>query len=168
MRVLPKMVGFTTYGSVRDTAETELTALEDPFKLSTHQESFQSGCFTTLANGIKTLVNCTYAASLNIPLNKDNKTESVKTAQRTQELLQQNGWEGRFTTSSDRPNLESLFAAIADGVDYMPDASYTKNISGVKCMLQAYTAFSQPSSPMLSLRMMCSKDVAVIGEPNWN
>lgn len=171
MTVAPRIVSIAYSPGVQKVAEDELNKLQDPFASLGYKDfEFKSvdSCFTTLANGLRTQVECGYflRAYAEISANNESKATLNKNAENLQNLLQQNGWQGEYSDSGTTNSLKKLVTSLTAGTDYDPDASYQKKIGSVQCYFHSNTAFSSPQPPAISTRFDCSRTINIFGNPN--
>ena len=66
-------------------------------------------------------------------------------------VLQAKGWQNGYTS------LTTLGQSIAKGIDWQPDADYTKTFGNITCDADFNTAFSKPKPAAISGRITCSR-----------
>lgn len=174
MTVAPATIK-TLYGNPAQKAyQDEAAKLQDPLALlgyaDTTPTSGTTGCYTVLANGLKTQVSCNYNYDLgqDIPTNPQAKQTLVANAEKLQALLQTNGWQGEYSNDGEYTSLVKLVSSLTSGIDYQPDATYQKKIGNVECLFSNNTAFSSPDTPKMSTRFYCTRTFNIVGQPSWN
>jgi hypothetical protein len=162
------------YGnSVEETYQDEMSKLQNPLAMLGYAaaEPTAHGCHTMLANGLKTQIDCQYEVKLTqtIDDNSESKQKLNANAEKLQTLLKQNGWQGEYANDGQPyTSLVKLVSSITSGIDYQPDATYSKRVGNTQCFLQNYTAFSQPDPPAMSAHVSCYRTVNILGQPSWN
>lgn len=67
------------------------------------------------------------------------------------DALEKNGWHQR----EDYPTI-SWFSNLAAGIDYQPDQLNTKTVGNYDCVIDFFTAFSQPAPAAMSVHAFCT------------
>lgn len=167
--VEPKFVEKTYGHTLEKVANNELKKLGDPFNALGYATTTVEGptCRLATAHKFSTALSCTYTikAYQETPQADADKKASNEAAIKTQQLLKSNGWDGEYGTKSPYTSLAELVSNINKGIDYTPDAAYTKVIGDVSCLLDSNTAFSSPKAPAIASNMYCSRDVYLFGQP---
>jgi len=126
--------------------------LSNPLKRMGFADMGQAtACALTYANGFSSELSCgTHFGSYNARVTS-LKPDLVSRAATLQIALQSQGWIGGNTT------LTELSSNIQKGIDYTPDASYSKTIGKYTCLLSFTTAFSKPKPPAMAVTMDCTR-----------
>lgn len=170
MTVAPKTVGLFYASSVQKTFDEQNSALQIPLSYLGYPEVKPTkNCSTSLANGLKTQVDCQVSIRLTRQLSEgtvDNKT-LLEHAKKIQDRLKANGWQGEYSDNAETTSLVRLITSLTSGIDYQPDATYIKKMNGVDCMFQTVTAYSKPDPAAMSSQLTCYRTVNVFGQPSW-
>ncbi len=162
--VVPKAVSVFHASEVTKAAETELAILGDPLTAMGYKDSeVTHNCTLLSAEGFTEQVYCSYNVHgyMEVPTDEVGKKQIVDTAASVQEQLQANNWNGTFNNESEYASLNKLVSGAANGIDYTPDAFYSKTTNGVSCTFDTNIAFSQPSPAAISSNFNCVKIISV-------
>ena len=77
-------------------------------------------------------------------------------AAKLEAVLKANNWQGGNTS------ITQLGQNITKGIDWTPDADYTKNIGKIYCDIDFNTAFSQPKPAAIAGRMTCYRTIFIL------
>lgn len=173
MTVLPNTVEAVYADSVQKVYQDEMGKLQNPLALLGYQVTLPASahCYTVVANGVKTQVDCSYGydVSQETPTDTEAKQALNANAEKLQALLQANGWQGAYSNDGQPyTSLVKLVSSITGGIDYQPDATYLKQIGNVECMFGNNTAFSHPDPAKMTTRISCSRTINILGQPSWN
>jgi len=173
MTGLPRTVKAVYGNSAEEVYKDEMSKLQNPLVLLGYPnvESYRPGCYTMVANGVKTQVDCQYNVRVYRVL--DTSPESQKTlntnAQKLQALLQENGWEGEYSNEGQPyTSLVKLISGVTSDIDYQPDAAYRKRVGDVQCLFDTNTAFSHPEPAAIATQISCHRTFNILGKPSWN
>ncbi len=171
MTAEPKTVSVFYNSNVKRIRDAEYGKLQSPLALLGYSTPYtqHTGCQTTLAQSIHTLVSCTYSYNSFKQTSQDAQAKASLNADaaKLQGLLQKNGWSGQYTDTGQYTSLTKLVSSITSGIDYQPDAAYQKNIGKVFCLFDSNTAFSRPNPPAIASQFTCSRDVNFLGKPSF-
>lgn len=166
--LVPKVINVTSGNAVTNFASAEIGALGDPFTLLGYDSTTkESECRLVAARGLSTQYECVYVENgwTEILQNSNDKKQLYQSAVNILAALKNNGWEGAYTENEQATSLTTLIRNINDGIDYTPDASYTKASGDINCWISNTTAFSKPKNPAISTNFWCSRTVNVFGDP---
>lgn len=173
MTITPKAIQ-TVYGNQAEKVYQDevVGKLQDPLALLGYSDvqPLNNGCYTVLANKLKTQVDCQYTIMVGneVPTTPEGKQTLNDNAAKLQASLQANGWEGEYSNDSEYTSLVKLMSSLTSDIDYQPDATYSKRIGDIECTIANNTAFSLPSVPKFSTRIWCAKTYTILGQPTWN
>ena len=173
MTVLPNTVEAVYSNSVQKVYQDEIGKLQDPLASLGYQATSPATarCYTVVANGLKTQVDCSYGydATQKTPTDTEAKRTLNANAEKLQALLQANGWQGEYSNDGQPySSLVKLVSSLTSGIDYQPDATYLKQVGNVACIFGNNTAFSQPDPAQITTRISCSRSINILGQPSWN
>jgi hypothetical protein len=173
MTVLPNTVEAVYSNSVQKVYQDEMNKLQDPLALLGYHVTLPADahCYTVVANGVKTQVDCSYGydVSRETPTDMEAKRALNANVEKLQALLQANGWQGEYSNDGQPySSLVKLVSSITSGIDYQPDATYLKQIGNIECIFGNNTAFSHPNPAQMTTRISCSKSINILGQPSWN
>lgn len=168
----PAVINVFYKNSVQKTYDSEMAKLQNPLSMLgfSDVQPAQTRCRSVVYNGLQNQVDCTVDVQVfgeTSQLSGDKATRN-NNATKLQSLLQANDWQGEFS-NKDVPysSLLKLVEGVNNGVDYLPDATYQKQLGPVLCTLSTYTAFSKPSAPAISAHVWCVRTVNIFGQPDW-
>lgn len=168
---IPRVVTVLYGNSAEKIYISEMKKLENPISLLGYKstESQIKGCPTNLAKGISTQVYCIYDVRAYGTIAKSSltTTELNANAEKLQNLLKQNGWQGEYNDVGEYTSLKKLISNVSSGIDYQPDATYEKQIGNVTCYFHSNTAFSAPNPPALATQISCTRIFNILGTPSW-
>lgn len=164
--LVPKTVGIFHEDDVAKKAVDELASLGSPLTAlgyTVTDTNVTKGCNLSAARGFKEQVTCSYSihADLLVPTDETGKKQLVDAASSIQNKLQTSGWDGTFTNDNDYASLNELIGNVAKGIDYTPDAYYSKSIGRVNCTFDTNTAFSVPAPAMISTNFNCIQTIGI-------
>ena len=169
--LLPTLVKRTTGNQANDVFISESNKLGAPLpELGfTNFAVVHKDCFLVVANGFSTQVDCTHniTATEEIAALSNNTNHLIGNAQKLQALLKANDWQGDFSQNGQN-SLVGLMTDLTKGIDYHPDANFTKEINGTQCTFSNNTAFAKPDKPALTSRFWCTKSYYILGKPSWD
>lgn len=168
--ILPKTI-HTIYGSsVSKVYKNEMSKLQNPASLLGYTNSAtKDTCFRVKAKGLKTLISCESSSNNFREITSQDTGILLTNATNLQADLKTNGWQGEFTNEGvPYTSLVKLVNSLTSGIDYQPDATYTKKVGDVTCSIGTNTAYSKPNPPAMSTQITCYRTFNVLGEPSWD
>lgn len=169
MTLIPKTIVAVHGNSAHKAFVKETDKLQNPLALLGYKslESEEGGCSTSLAQGISTQVICSYDVRAYAEIDQDSQSKAGlnANAEKLQNLLLENGWEGEYSDNGVYTSLRKLVSSITAGIDYQPDATYQKQIGHVLCFFHSNTAFSTPKPPAIATQISCSRTFNFLGKP---
>jgi hypothetical protein len=148
---------------VQGKLDEQARTLHDPMQTLgyTHINKKTAVCHRTIANGIRTAIDCEASYQAYGPITA-NKAQLQQNAAALQAKLQQGGWSGNPVMS-----LKQFIDGITAGADNQPDATYIKNFGKITCTLSTTTAFKSPNTPAMNTQFVCNRDPMLFGDP-WD
>jgi hypothetical protein len=139
-----KALGFNDLANLNTDCKYNTYKLNLP-KNALNDQLRPSGTYFDCFSGIDRLIT--------VPTDSVGKAAFNKNAEELSKTLQANGWVSR----PDYPTIP-WFQEISKGVDYQPDQLNEKNVDGMHCIVDFFTAFSKPAPTAISARINCSKN----------
>jgi hypothetical protein len=162
--VIPKTAGQFYSNGVKDTANKEATALNNPFgTLGLATPKTSDVCTLQQAQSIHTEINCytNQEGYTKLPTSFTGLVNIQKQTSSLQTLLNSNGWQA----GSNGVTLTSLINGTAKGIDYSPDAFYQKIIGNTDCTFDTMIAYANPQPPAIRVTFSCSRTINFLGAP---
>lgn len=138
--------------------DSQLSALDNPFDtlgISSTQRS--DICNLTYAKGFSSEVVCTSTVNGFAKIPSNLQPGLAQRSKSLEALLKSNGW------TKGNTSISELGANIANGIDYTPDAAYTKKVGKVECLLDFNTAFSKPKPAAIAGSLNCQQAFELFG-----
>lgn len=151
---------------VTETYQTEMAKLGDPIGLLGYTEptTTDDNCSSVPTRGLQPIMSCGLTVNAFKEVDLNNKDTLNANAAALQSALQANGWQGQYVNENTEYNsLVKLVSSITSGIDYEPDATYTKDIGDVTCSISTTTAFSSPKPPAMNTNIWCG---VIVDDPN--
>jgi hypothetical protein len=138
---------------VQSTLDKEYTALQKPFEmLGMPDVHKKKTCELAHAKHFKIQLYCSAIySSYSDHIAPNLAAGSAKLANQ----FTSNGWSLGYT------DLSTLGKNISQGIDYTPDAAYTKFKGDIACTADFNTAFSKPKPPAINGSVSCTKVVDI-------
>jgi hypothetical protein len=149
--VIPGTVSLAHGHSVQATLDTEYSNLGKPLDILGLPRHARTGkCTMVSSQHFKTTMDCSYIYKSYSDKVSGLKPDLEIRAATLETNLKNKGWTGGNTS------ISTLGQNINKGIDWTPDASYTKQVGKTYCLADFNTAFSKPKPPALSGVVMCS------------
>lgn len=167
--LLPRSASVMFSGQVHSTFNDETAKLSDPLSKLGYKNvtTDNQGCKMIIASRFHELIGCSFQASAYSRLSDLSVSpDGFKTYAATlMAALQKEGWSGTYTNDGPYTSLGKLADSLAAGIDYQPNASYTKSVGKVSCIFESHTAFSKPFPPAVGSEISCVRVLMVFGNP---
>jgi len=165
----PRSVGLFYKSSVEKTFNQEVNKLGNPLEAMGYKSITKtSTCRLSVARGIHTEIACTTIENAYSKVSdlKKNGSELVSNAAKIEGALQNNNWGGIYGLGTNPyTSLTRLSTSLTSGIDWQPDAAYTKNIGSTTCAFDSNTSFSRPAPAAISSRFDCTRTIDIFGNP---
>lgn len=152
--LVPKTEGLYYGHQVDSRLQTEYKKLGEPFQtLGFVSSPHFSRCVMTYAYHFEIESSCAAGyASFSDKVSSLSPDLGVRAAS-LESALKANGWQG------DNTSITTLGQNLSKGIDYTPDADYTKSFGKIQCDIDFNTAFSTPKPAAIAGRMTCSRQL---------
>jgi hypothetical protein len=157
--VAPAVVSQTAGRRVQKTTYEQYSKLNNPFTvLGMPKVKHENKCRLSYAKSFHAEVDCVSSYT-----SYSDKVSSLKPdlGQRTallENYLRSNGWSGGNTT------ISTLGSNISKGIDWTPDAAYTKQVGKITCMADFNTAYSKPKPAAIAGGIECYRTYYLFGK----
>lgn len=150
--VVPSAVNPVYGHPVQATLDKEYDILGKPLDTLGLPSHARTGkCAMIGAQHFKITVDCSYIYKSYSDKVNGLKPDLGARATTLEASLKNNGWTGGNTS------ISTLGQNINKGIDWTPDAAYTKQVGKTFCLADFNTAFSRPKPPALSGMVLCSR-----------
>jgi len=165
--VIPAGASLVYEHSVQSVYNKETATLNDPLRSLGFKNIIHAPakCQLAWAQNIHTSVECVSSSSSYMIIGDTDRAALVNNAKSLSERLQNNAWQGTYSNSGPYTSLLTLATSISSGIDWQPDAAYTKQVGNTSCTIDFNTAFSKPKPAAIAGRVDCWRQVDVFGNP---
>lgn len=167
--VMPKTADMLHAGKLDKVANDEFAKLQSPLEALGYKniEKKPATCKLDAAKRFATGFYCLAQSSAYQEINQNASTKETMSANaaKLQKLLEDNGWEGTYTNDTELTSLETLVSNINKGIDYTPDAAYSKTMGNITCIFDSNTSFSSPGAPAIATHYGCGQSLKFLGDP---
>lgn len=156
------------YGSsLRGLYEDERKALGDPSRVLLGVSSDAELTCVSIYEGIKVHVSCDTAMQQygQLRQGQEGKLAATNAASEVEKALVQSGYEKGIDGGSNGVTLSSLIGGTYQGIDYSPDAFYSKKVGDALCTFQVTVAYSSPKPAAINVRHVCTREFDPFGVP---